>query len=71
VDYGFIYRDCEVVMNARNIDFAGQSQDLPPDMGVTATGYCNQIRPPADVINEHFSEKLRECSRAQGFGGEQ
>ena len=38
VDYGFIHRDCEVVMNARHSEFAGQSQDLPADMGVTATG---------------------------------
>jgi hypothetical protein len=30
----------------------------------------SKIRPPADVINEHFSEKLRECSRARKvFGG--
>ena len=29
----------------------------------------NAIPSPTDVINEHLSEKLRECSRAQGFGG--
>ena len=65
VDYGFIYRDREVVMNARNIEFAGRSQDVPSSIGVTAKGYCNAIRPPADVIDEHFSEELRECTRVR------
>jgi hypothetical protein len=50
-------------MNARNIEFAGQSQNLPADIGVPAPGYCTAIRPPGEVINEHLSEKLRECSR--------
>jgi hypothetical protein len=61
VDCGFIYRDCKVVMNAPSI--------LPPDIGVTATGYCNAIHPPAVVIRTFFREASRMFEGAQGLGG--
>ena len=64
VDYGFIYRDCEVVMNARNIvtfwitisSFWGEGNGLSQ-------------RNPSCAISMNMFRKPGNCSRAQGFGG--
>jgi hypothetical protein len=68
VDYGFIYRDCEVVMNARNIEFASQSQGLPANIGVTGL----QRDPSAPRIDQWtvFRKASRMFEGAQCFGGQ-
>jgi len=39
------------------------------DIRVTATGYCYVIRPPANVINAHVSEKLPNVRGARVVEG--